>query len=381
MKFSITNYDSKKIIIFLLITLQLFGLGVFLSSYTSLFVVGESYRIFLGILIQLSAIILGWISFFVIWKFFDYRWFRKKWVIVFMAVSTIAVILYLVLFGEAKGGAFRWFSIGFATIQPSEIVKPVSVIVSAYFLYMSEKKNDRKYLAYFSMYLFAILVVLYKQVDLGTLIIIIFSLWLLFICVRSLSTLTKIMYTAIMIIMLSGVVFFSPHALKRFNSTYKLWTGNLTEIDRRGDLYHQTNNLKALSYGGVYGSGFTHSAQKQNKNLPEISTDSVFAFLGEEFGFIGTTTVILLFLVLSFLFTNIARVTKDRMGMFIVVGLTSLITSQVFFHILVTLGAPTSGIPLVFFSKGGSIILFTMMSIGIILNISSKSARIKRLEG
>ena len=295
-------------------------------------------------------------------------------------ISTIAVILYLALFGEAKGGAFRWFSIGVATLQPSEIVKPVSVIVSAYFLYMSEKKNDWKYLAYFSMYLFAILVVLYKQVDLGTLIIIIFSLWLLFICVRSVSTLIKILFTAFVVILLSGVVFVSPHALKRFNSTYKLWTGNLTEVDRRGDLYHQTNNLKALSYGGVYGSGFTHSAQKQNKNLPEISTDSVFAFLGEEFGFIGTTTVILLFLILSFLFTNIARATKDRMGMFIVIGLTSIITSQVFFHILVTLGAPTSGIPLVFFSKGGSIILFTMMSIGIILNISSKSIRIKRLK-
>ncbi len=379
MRVSVSPENIKSILLGLCIVMQFFGFVVFLSSYTSSIAFDQTFSIFNSVLTQLAAIVIGWTILFIVWKFFNYELLKNKKIIFVLGALTIIVIFLLALFVESRGGAFRWISIGFATIQPSEFVKPIVMIVSAYFLYMTEKKNKKKeFFLWFGGYMILIFAAFYKQVDLGTMSVIALSVVLMALCARSIPIKEKVFFLLSMFVLVCGFVFFSPHTHNRFESSYKLLTNNLTEADLRGSAYHQINNLRALSYGGVFGSGLGHSVQKQKKSLPEISTDSIFALIGEELGFFGTTFIVLFFLGFSFACLYIASYVKDRFGMFVIIGITSVIVSQAYFHILVTLGAPASGIPLVFFSKGGSITVFTMMSIGLVLNIFDRSIALKK---
>ena len=359
--------------------MQFFGFAILLSSYTSSIAFDQTFNIFNSVFVQLVAIIIGWVVLYIVWKFFNYELLKNKKIIFLLGIFTIAIIFLLSLLVESRGGAFRWISIGFVTLQPSEFVKPIVMIVSAYFLYMTEKKHKKKeFFLWFGGYMILIFAAFYKQVDLGTMSVIALSVVLMALCVRSVPIKEKVCFLLSMFILVCGFVFFSPHTHNRFESSYKLLTNNLTDADLRGSAYHQINNLKALSYGGFFGSGLGHSVQKQKKSLPEISTDSIFALIGEEFGFLGTTFIVFFFLGFSFICLYIASCVKDRFGMFVIIGITSIIVSQAFFHILITLGAPASGIPLIFFSKGGSITVFTMMSIGLILNIFDRSIAPKK---
>ena len=140
--------------------------------------------------------------------------------------------------------------------------------------------------------------------------------------------------------------------------------------DPTGSGYQIQQSLIAIGSGGVFGRGFGQSIQKFNF-LPEPIGDSIFAVASEEFGFVGSVLIILLYLVFTFQGLRIAARAPDTFSALLVVGIIILITSQSFFNIAAMLAiTPLSGTPLLFISHGGTALFFALASVGVVLNIS-----------
>jgi cell division protein FtsW len=140
--------------------------------------------------------------------------------------------------------------------------------------------------------------------------------------------------------------------------------------DPTGSGYQIQQSLIAIGSGGMFGRGFGQSIQKFNF-LPEPIGDSIYAVAGEEFGFVGTVSIILLYLIFTFFGFKIALRAPDMFGSLVVVGLIILVTTQSFFNIAAMLAImPLSGTPLIFVSHGGTALFFALASVGVILNIS-----------
>ena len=163
-----------------------------------------------------------------------------------------------------------------------------------------------------------------------------------------------------------GVVFTltQPYRVQRLMSFRNPWA------DSQDTGYQLVQSLLALGSGGITGVGLGKSRQKCYY-IPEPHNDFIFAIIGEELGFIGCTLVILLFLVLIWRGIRIAVKAKDTYGTILAVGITSVIAIQAVINIAVVTGSmPVTGVPLPFISYGGSSLLFNLIAMGILLNIS-----------
>jgi cell division protein FtsW len=144
--------------------------------------------------------------------------------------------------------------------------------------------------------------------------------------------------------------------------------------DPLGDGFQVIQSLIAVGAGGVTGRGFMAGVQKLFY-LPEPHTDFIFAVIGEELGLIGTTVILLCFVVIAWRGFQIAMEAPDRFGSFLAIGVTTMIAVEAFFNISVVLGlVPTKGIPLPFVSAGGSSLLISLLGMGILLNVSQHTA-------
>lgn len=295
----------------------------------------------------------------------DY-WKYKKWAVPFLITAFILLVAVLLPgIGKNVNGARRWIGVGSLGFQPSEIIKLSLVIFIAYGL---SRYRDR--LKYFGKGILPFLVVLalacgliLLQPDLGT-------------AVSAAGTVYIMLFTAgargkhLFYLALAGVgavglaIFFEPYRMSRFLAFLDPWK------DPSGTGYHIIQALYALGSGGLFGLGLGQSHQKWFY-LPEQHTDFIFAVLGEELGFFGGALVILLFLVFIWRGFKIALSTGDSFGSLLAVGLTSMIALQAVINIGVVTGSlPITGIPLPLISFGGSSLVFTLIGVGMLLNIS-----------
>ena len=172
------------------------------------------------------------------------------------------------------------------------------------------------------------------------------------------------------IIILTGILVMLSSAYRRA----RLFTllgfsdGSVQEVG-----YHIRQVLIALGSGGLFGVGFGQSRQKY-QYLPELASDSIFAIIGEEFGFVGTTLVILVFTYLIYLGYKIAKNAPDMLGRMLAFGITSWIAIQFFINIAaMTEIIPLTGVPIPLISHGGSGIFFVLLALGILNNIQKES--------
>jgi cell division protein FtsW len=165
-------------------------------------------------------------------------------------------------------------------------------------------------------------------------------------------------------ILLGSLVYFTPYLQARVKTFIN------PAQDGQGSSYQIQQSLIALGSGGVFGRGYGQSIQKFNY-LPEPQGDSIFAVLGEEFGFVGTFITIFLYLLFLLRGFYIANRTSDYFSGLLVYGIVILITLQSFMHIASVTGVfPLTGVPLVFMSQGGTSLMVYLMAIGIVLHIS-----------
>ncbi|MCX7902968.1 MAG: putative lipid II flippase FtsW [Caloramator sp.] len=294
----------------------------------------------------------------------DYRLYKNRKLIALGMLITIFLLVVVLLLPPIKG-ARRWIGFGSLGIQPSELAKIILVIYLADNL---SRKGEKV-----RSFLFGVLPVLIvagvfagliiAEPNMSTSVIVMATAFsMLFVAGAKVSQLS--------IILILGAVgaFF---AMKSADYRWRRFTAFLNPwADPLGDGYQAIQSLYALGAGGFFGVGFGQSRQK-NYYIPEAQNDFIFAIIGEEFGFIGVFIIILLFTILIWRGIRIAINCKDRFGTLLAAGITSLIAIQSSINLLVVSSSmPVTGVTLPLISYGGSSLLFTLLSLGILLNIS-----------
>ena len=292
-------------------------------------------------------------------SFLDYHRLYKLAVPLLLVTLFLLLLVFIPGIGIAALGAHRWINFGFFVFQPAELAKLSLIIYLAAWFSYPEKGRILPFL--FLLGLVIGLVV--AEPDLGTaFIILMIALTMYFFSGAPLwqfALLIPVLATSV-----GALAVFSPYRLRRITTFFN------SEIDPLGASYQIRQVLLALGSGGLWGLGLGKSRQKY-EYLPEANTDSIFAIIGEEIGFIGAAAVIFLFLFLVWRGFRIARRAPDTFGKLLALGISSWIGLQA----LVNLGAmvaliPLTGVPLPLISYGGSSLILMLFGIGILLNIS-----------
>lgn len=310
---------------------------------------------------QIIWVILGSIGAITL-SFFDYHHFRRFAPIIMGGALFLMLAVFIPGLGISGGGAHRWLNMGFFTLQPAEIVKLATVI---YLAAMFEKKvRILPFLAVVGSVSFITAVL---QKDLGSAIVFIaMSLIIYFVSNGPMKYLYGLFPIGLAIIWI--LITTSAYRMKRVLAFLDPFS------DTQGFTYHISQVLIALGSGGFFGLGLGQSRQKF-EYIPEVSTDSIFAIVGEELGFIGSFGLICLFLLFINKGINIAKNAPDNFGKILAIGIVSCIGIQAAINLSAMVAlVPLTGVPLPFISYGGSALLTNLAAIGILLNISKQSS-------
>lgn len=303
----------------------------------------------------------------------------KKLALALLIINIILLVLvFLPVIGTEFWGAKRWISIGGKTIQPSEFLKITSVLYVASLLSNKLSKTQKKgnmtlsrrgnnnfreaFLPFFIL-LAIIGVILIFQKDLSTLGVVIITLLTIYFLAD-----TPVWHTILSLaIMISGAILFialEPYRVRRFLVFLN------PETDPLGIGFQLRQSLIAVGSGGFFGNGLGMSTQKFGF-LPAAMSDSIFAILGEELGILGGLVLISLFVYFAWLGFKTAHQSDNKFSKLTAIGIVTWITFQAFINIMSSIGMfPLAGIPLPFFSYGGSHIIAELAACGILLNIS-----------
>ena len=313
---------------------------------------------------QLLFANIGFIGMVVVSKI-DYHIY-KKYTLTFLIISFIMLVAVLIPgIGMVRGGARSWIGIGAFSLQPSEFMKLSLIIFLAKF--MSNNPDEVKTLKQGVIPLIAIILMIFGlimlQPDFGSGIVIIASgILMLFLCGVPVKYFLFVAVSGVFGI--AALIIRAPYRLARITS----YLDPLAEPLGAG--FQILQSLYAITPGGLLGHGIGHSIQK-HYYLPEPQTDFIFAIIAEEIGFIGATFVLLLFICFFMRLAHLALKIKDLFAKYVVLGIMSVLCVQVMINVGVVIGLlPVTGITLPFLSYGGSSLTITLLSIGIILNIS-----------
>ena len=281
---------------------------------------------------------------------------------------TLLALLFVPGLGRKVGGACRWMSLGSLSFQPSELAK---FSLAVYMAYSMSKKGTAmetfsKGLLPHLLVAGAFMLLIVLQPDLGTAVII--GAWVLI----ALFVGGVKIYQLVSILLLSTpvviwLIWHADYRLKRWLAFMNPWD------DPKGIGFQIIHSFLAFGSGGVFGAGLGNSKQKLFY-LPEPHTDFALSIMGEELGLLGVSTIIVLFGILISGGIRVALKAKDLYSTYLAIGLTSFIGLQVLINMGVVMGLlPTKGLTLPLISYGGSSLIITLASIGVLLNISSRS--------
>jgi len=350
MKRLFANFDWGLLISALVILV--FGL-VIMASIAADFLPQQLISAFLGLL------------FFFVFASLDYRIFLKISLLLF--IGCLVFLLVPLFFGTITRGVLRWIQIGNFTLQPTELVKPSLIIFFAAFFSSKQQLNFKE----ISRGIFCLLLpvfLIFFQPDLGSSLVVIFF-WLAIILAAGLSWRWLLAGGLLLLFFLP----FSWHFLQDYQQQRISSFLNPAQ-DPLGASYNLIQAKVAVGSGQFWGRGLGRGTQSHLQFLPEHHTDFIFASFAEELGFVGSAILILLFAFLLWRILVIAQKTKDNFGFLISIGIFSFLFTQIFINIGINLGLlPVTGIPLPLVSYGGSSLIATMISLGIMENIASQA--------
>lgn len=294
-----------------------------------------------------------------------YRHWRRFAFYIFLISLILTAAVFIPGIGMEHGGATRWLNLKFVTLQPSELLKIGFVIyLATWFSGVHNKIGNWKYgLLPFIGIIGVVGIIMLKQPDTDTFVIMGCAGMAMFLAAGAKwRDVGAIILVGILMIVLLAV--FRPYVMER------LTTFMHPETDQLGSGYQINQSLIAIGSGGFLGRGFGQSIQKFDY-LPEAIGDSVFAVYAEEFGFIGTSLLVIALVSLALRGFKTAAQADDIFGTLLVTGFITLIIAQAFLNIAAMTGiAPLSGLPLPFISHGGTALMSTLASLGIVLNVS-----------
>ena len=301
-------------------------------------------------------------------RYFPYRYYRNITYPALILSFILLIAVHVSGLGYTAGGARRWISFGIVSFQPSELARFAMIL---YLAYSMDKKINR--IKEFSIgflphviILSAFICLIIIQPDFGSVVILGAITWMMLFIGG-----VRIVYLLSSLALLLPIGYFfminAEYRVRRWLSFMDPWQY------KAGEGYQIVHSLMAFGTGGIWGSGIGKGYQKLFY-LPEPHTDFIFSVIGEEFGLIGICAIIFLYALILWKGISIAKNATDNFGAFIAIGLTIAIGIEVFINMGVTLGImPSKGLPLPFISYGGTSLLLSMASIGILMNIGSSN--------
>lgn len=356
----ITIRRSDFALLFSVVILTIFGLFMIYdaSSYVAFRDFADKYRYAKD---QMFWVIIGFGALSLV-SFFDYHRYYNLALPILLGSIFLLFLVFVPGLGVKALGAKRWINMGFFVLQPSEFVKlALTIYLSAWF----STREKGRFIAFLLLIGFVLFLVM-LQPDMGTAFIILGEALVLYFL--SGGNILHIL-SLIPAIGLGGLalILAEPYRAARL-TTFLSPGGNLQTSS-----YHLRQILIALGSGGLFGVGIGNSLQKY-AYLPEATTDSIFAIIAEEIGFLGVLVLLGVILFVIYRGFYISLRAKDAFGKLLAGGITSFIAIQT----IVNLGAqtallPLTGVPLPFISYGGSALIINLVSVGILLNISRQS--------
>ncbi len=381
-KKSVLNPLTKNLLICIFL-LMAFGL-VMIYDATSIYsqnIYGNAHKF---VFLQVGWIVLGSVFFYLFYNL-DYR--KLKVFAFFIFLSSLVFLILLALMGmlpcnanipfsPCVNGANRWLFLnpsplpkipflGVLGFQPAELAKLALILYLSFQLSLKAKKEDAFWVYIIITGLFSGLVLLQPNMSTAVMLGAIGSI-MYFVSGFPL----KPLLILFPILLLTALLLMFSSSYRRDRVLTFMGGANNDELSEG---YHTKQISISLGSGGFFGLGFGQSRQKY-QYLPEVATDSLFAIIGEELGFVGTTFVICLFSYFLYLGFSVARGATDLLGKLLATGITSWIGLQFFVN-----GAamakiiPLTGVPMPLISYGGSSMIFSLMALGVLLNISRHS--------
>jgi cell division protein FtsW len=341
------------------------GFLIFISA--SLGLLARTETIFRSVIFnQLGFGLVGGIIAMIIIASINYKYF-KKYAFFLYILSIIALILVFIPgIGFAHGGARRWIHVGsLFSVQPSEIYKVTFVLFLA--LWLSKLKGKVATFKYgtsaFAAFIGISALLILSQPDTATFGVIVFAAIGMYLAAGA-RWRDIVIFAAIGALGLVILAFTRPYVMQRFETFLN------PSKDATGSGYQIQQSMIAIGSGKLTGKGFGQSVQKFNF-LPEPIGDSIYAVASEEFGFIGSVVIIMLYVGLALRGLKIASRISDLFGRLVIVGIVILIASGSFVNMASMLGLiPISGVPLMFISHGGTALFIALAEVGIVLSIS-----------
>jgi rod shape determining protein RodA len=294
----------------------------------------------------------------------DYRSLADKSHWIYLGI--LLLLMYVLFFGAVRGGSRRWIDFGVVNLQPSEFAKAALALVLAKFFGESRRGAiTREDLAIAAALTAVPLILIARQPDLGT-------------AVTLIPVVFAIAYVAGMSMRIVGIlalvgVLVAPVAWKFALKDYqreRISTFLDPAQDAKGAGYQQIQARITVGSGGLWGKGFTKGTQGQLRFLPVAHNDFIFSVLAEEQGFAGVLVALGLYLFVILRALEAARLAKDRLGAYLVLGVLASFTFQVIYNVTMSAGlAPVKGLTLPLMSYGGSSMIATLAAFGLILNV------------
>ena len=294
----------------------------------------------------------------------DYRTLADK--SHFMYAGVLLLLFYVLMFGDVGGGSRRWIGLGAFSLQPSEFAKAALALVLAKLFGERLQRGEWRVDLFVAAGLTALpMLLIARQPDLGT-------------AVALLPVMTAVVFVAGVPLRVLGIV-----ALVGVLATPVVWQFGLEDYQReristfldpeqdpQGVGYQQIQARITVGSGGVWGKGFQQGTQGQLRFLPVAQNDFIFSVLAEERGFAGVLVALGLYLFLILRALESARLARDRLGAYLVLGVLAGFTFQVVYNITMSAGlAPVKGLTLPLMSSGGSSVIATLLGFGLILNV------------
>ena len=375
--------DLDKPLLIASMALFIFGLLNIVTASSRAAVVNYDVSIYYYFYRQLIFIILGLIGGFIIIRT-DTKYYKVIVPVLFIAV--IALNLWALTFEELSGSK-NWIDLKFIKLQPSEFSKPIIIALLALMFEKNYRKlrtlNIKHYDTIGTMILIAMIIpaIIILQKDYGTLLIVLFIIFMMFISspilkidkIKTIILMIGIGALALLVIYLKQGYILNEARISRFTS----FLDPCGNYENGG--YQVCNSYIAINDGGLWGLGIGKSKQKYSY-IPEPHTDSAFAIIAEEYGIYRTIFIFILYGIVLYRIAVIGAKASTLRGRYICVG----ILSYIFVHIFINLGGmfgliPLTGVPLPFLSYGGSFVLSLLASLAIVQRvcIESKNKKIK----
>ncbi|MGC9999724.1 MAG: putative peptidoglycan glycosyltransferase FtsW [Bryobacteraceae bacterium] len=331
---------------------------------------------------QFAAAVVGLLLLFTLRRM-DYQKLQHP-LYVFLPINLLFILLIGVIFADPK--AHRWYRLGSLQFQPSELAKPALVVFLAWFVARRENKINDRYTLLPAALVVGGLAGLIGYGDLGTAMVLLTPAVAVFF-VAGIERRYFYLTLALAAVLTVGFIWQKPARIIRVTSFFGLteqkiqsdtrlhWLAKrLEETSVTRDAEHQQRQAKlAIGSGGVPGVGLGQSTQKLGY-LPEAHTDFIFGVIGEETGLVASMLLLGAYFFIFWRGLRLYWMTPDAFGRYLALGCVALVTSQAFFNMSVVLGLmPNKGIPLPLISYGGSAVLCTLITFGLLLSVSDRA--------